>query len=215
MKVKVIPKANKITLRVPKLRKGIDSKLLFRRTNNHPLFVEIIYADKSLGTYETNSLNEIILLFFKKLAEINKAIPEKVEEKLKELQKTYLIDKSFVDEQLLKSENFQNSEELKQKIKENFTSYPLEYTDTELFEYANIDIKVIIGLSEKQNIIQATCDKYDLRLKDLADSIGVKEGSLKVFTSSNKISNQVETAIKLYVENIELKEELSKLKSNS
>jgi len=212
MQVKTIPVANKITLRVPKLKKGTDSKLLFKKTNNHPLIVEIIYADKSLGTYQTNSLNEIILLFFKKLAEINKAIPEKVKEKLEELQKNYLIDKSFVDEQLLKSENFQNSEELKQKIKENFTSYPLEYTDAELFEYSNIDIKAIIGLSEKQNIIQFTCDKYDLRLKDLADSIGVKEGSLRAFASSNKISKQVETAIELYVENIELKEKLGKIK---
>ena len=209
--MKTIPIANKVTLRVPKLKKGTDSKLLFKKVGSHPLFVEIIYANKSLGTYQTNSLNEIILLFFKKLAEINKAIPEKVEEKLEELQKTYLVDKSFVDDQLSKLENFQNSEELKQKIKENLTSYPLEYANAELFEYTNIDIKATIGLLEKQNIIQATCDKYDLRLKDLADSIGVKEGSLRAFTSSNKISKQVETAIELYVENIELKEELRKL----
>ena len=213
MKPKIIKQANKITLRVPKLKKGTDSKLLFKKISDHPLEVEIIYANKSLGRYTANNINEIILLFFKKLAELNNGTPEKVEENLEKLQKTYLVSKDFVDKQLVNADSFSYSQDIKKDIKNNFISYPMEYSNIELFEYTNIDTKYIIGLAQKQNIIQFACDKYDLRLKDLADSIGVTEGSLRTFTSSNKISKQVETAIQLYIENIELKEKIKELQS--
>ena len=69
MQARVIPSATKDTLIVPKLRKGIDSKLVFKRIHNPAFFeVEIIYADKSLGTYQTTNFNEIILIFFQKLS---------------------------------------------------------------------------------------------------------------------------------------------------
>ena len=69
MQPRVIPSATKDTLIVPKLRKGIDSKLVFKRIHNPAFFeVEIIYADKSLGTYQTTNFNEIILIFFQKLS---------------------------------------------------------------------------------------------------------------------------------------------------
>lgn len=116
------------------------------------------------------------------------------------------MDKKFIDQQLSNAEYFQNKELLKEQINQNYISYPIEYT--------NEEVKNIIGLTEKQNIIKFTCDKYDLRLKDLADAIGMKETSLRAFASNNKISKQVETAIELYTENIELKKEIEILKSN-
>ena len=116
------------------------------------------------------------------------------------------MDKKFIDEQLSNAEYIENKELLKEQINQNFTSYPLEYN--------NEQVKDIIGLTEKQNIIKFTCDKYDLRLKDLADAIGMKETSLRAFASNNKISKQVETAIELYAENIELKKEIEILKSD-
>ncbi len=98
MKVKVIPTATSGTILVPKLKKGTDSKLLFKKIHNPMAFiVEIIYSEKSLGQYNTICLNQIILLFFKKLAKFNHGSPENVEEKLEKLEKTYLADKSFID----------------------------------------------------------------------------------------------------------------------
>lgn len=206
MQARVIPSATKDTLIVPKLRKGIDSKLVFKRIHNPICFeVEIIYADKSLGTYQTTNFNEIILIFFQKLARLNNGIVEGVEEKLENLEKIYHINKDFVDKQLSNIEHSPYKELQKKQIKQNYISYPIEYT--------NEEVKNIIGLTEKQNIIKFTCDKYDLRLKDLADAIGMKETSLRAFASNNKISKQVETAIELYTENIELKKEIEKLKS--
>ena len=65
MQPKLIPSATKDTLIVPKLKKGIDSKLVFKRIHNPAFFeVEIIYADKSLGRYATKNFNDIILMFF-------------------------------------------------------------------------------------------------------------------------------------------------------
>ncbi len=207
MQARVIPSATKDTLIVPKLRKGIDSKLVFKRIHNPMCFeVEIIYADKSLGTYHTTNFNEIILIFFQKLSKINNGAIEGVQEKLDNLEKKYHIDKKFIDQQLSNAEYIENEELLKEQINQNFTSYPLEYN--------NEQVKDIIGLTEKQNIIKFTCDKYDLRLKDLADAIGMKETSLRAFASNNKISKQVETAIELYAENIELKKEIEILKSD-
>ena len=207
MQARVIPSATKDTLIVPKLRKGIDSKLVFKRIHNPTCFeVEIIYADKSLGIYATKNFNDIILMFFQKLSKLNNGVVDGVQEKLENLEKKYHMDKKFIDQLLSNAECSENKELLKEQINQNFTSYPIEYT--------NEEVKNIIGLTEKQNIIKFTCDKYDLRLKDLADAIGMKETSLRAFASNNKISKQVEAAIELYTENIELKKEIEILKSN-
>ena len=208
MQATVIPSATKDTLRVPKLKRGVDGKLEFK-VNSPESFIgviEIFYFEKSLGKYHTENLNNMILVFFQKLARLNNGIVEGVEEKLENLEKIYQINKDFVDQQLSNAENFRNKELLKKQIEQNFISYPIEYT--------NLETKNVIGLSEKQNIIQFTCDKYDLKLKDLANAIGVKESSLRAFASNNKISTQVETAIHLYIENIELKKELKKINCN-
>ena len=83
MKPTLIPSATKDTLIVPKLKKGIDGKLVFKKIDYHMWFeVEIIYADKSLGRYKTTNFNEIILMFFQKLAKHNNGSHEFVELKI-------------------------------------------------------------------------------------------------------------------------------------
>lgn len=75
-------------------------------------------------------------------------------------------------------------------------------------EYTSTEIKKIIGLDEKHNIIRETCEKYNLKMKDLSLATGINENTLRSQASKNKINLQVETAIRLYIETVELKKEL-------
>ncbi|MGJ0310835.1 hypothetical protein [Aliarcobacter cryaerophilus] len=203
----VIPSATKDTLIVPKIRKGIDGKLVFKKIDYHMcLEVEIIYADKSLGRYITTNFNEIILMFFEKLAKHNNGSPEFVELKLSKLEKNYLIDKNFIDNQLQNAENFSDKDDLKNKIIQNFISYPLEYSDK--------DVNYIIGLTEKYNIIRRTLEEQNLLMKDLASAIGINVNTLRSQASKNDVPSQTKKSIELYIENIKLKKELEKYKKN-
>ena len=207
MQPRVIPSATKDTLIVPKIRKGIDGKLVFKKIDYHMcLEVEIIYADKSLGRYKTTNFNEIILMFFQKLAKHNNGSPEFVELKLSKLEKNYLIDKIFIDNQLQNAENFSDKDDLKNKIIQNFISYPLEYSDK--------DVNYIIGLTEKYNIIRRTLEEQNLLMKDLASAIGINVNTLRSQASKNDVPSQTKKSIELYIENIKLKKELEKYKKN-
>ena len=207
MKPTLIPSATKDTLIVLKLKKGIDGKLVFKKIDYHMWFeVEIIYADKSLGRYKTTNFNEIILMFFQKLAKHNNGSPEFVELKLSKLEKNYLIDKIFIDNQLQNAENFSDKDDLKNKIIQNFISYPLEYSDK--------DVNYIIGLTEKYNIIRRTLEEQNLLMKDLASAIGIKVNTLRSQASKNDVPSQTKKSIELYIENIKLKKELEKYKKN-
>lgn len=198
MKPTLIPSATKDTLIVPKLKKGIDGKLVFKKIDYHMWFeVEIIYADKSLGRYKTTNFNEIILMFFQKLAKHNNGSPEFVELKLSKLEKNYLIDKIFIDNQLQNAENFSDKDDLKNKIIQNFISYPLEYSDK--------DVNYIIGLTEKYNIIRRTLEEQNLLMKDLASAIGINVNTLRSQASKNDVPSQTKKSIELYIENIKLK----------
>ena len=207
MKPTLIPSATKDTLIIPKLKKGIDGKLVFKKIDYHMWFeVEIIYADKSLGRYKTTNFNEIILMFFQKLAKHNNGSPEFVELKLSKLEKNYLIDKIFIDNQLQNAENFSDKDDLKNKIIQNFISYPLEYSDK--------DVNYIIGLTEKYNIIRRTLEEQNLLMKDLASAIGINVNTLRSQASKNDVPSQTKKSIELYIENIKLKKELEKYKKN-
>ena len=207
MKPTLIPSATKDTLIVPKLKKGIDGKLVFKKIDYHMWFeVEIIYADKSLGRYKTTNFNEIILMFFQKLAKHNNGSPEFVELKLSKLEKNYLIDKIFIDNQLQNAENFSDKDDLKNKIIQNFISYPLEYSDK--------DVNYIIGLTEKYNIIRRTLEEQNLLMKDLASAIGINVNTLRSQASKNDVPSQTKKSIELYIENIKLKKEIKKYKKN-
>lgn len=208
MKANVVPSANSGTIRVPKLKKGSNSKLVFKKIHNSMFFeVEIIYADKSLGKYSTNNFNEIILLFFEKLAKFNNGSVENIAVKLDKLEKNYLKDKNYIDEQIQNAKNFPNKDDLINNIIQNNTSYPLEYSDDEVND--------IIGLTEKQNIIRRTLEEQNLLMKDLASAIGINVNTLRSQASKNDVPSQTKKSIELYLENIQLKMELNKYKNNT
>jgi len=58
------------------------------------------------------------------------------------------------------------------------------------------------------NIVKKTCKELGFTYKQLGDAIGVSEDTIKRSASTDKISQQVEVAIKLLLENNELKAEL-------
>ena len=68
MQSTIIPSATKDTLRVSKLKRGVDGKLEFKVNGNESFtgVVEIFYFEKSLGKYLTENLNNMILVFFQK-----------------------------------------------------------------------------------------------------------------------------------------------------
>ncbi len=205
MKIKVIPSATQDTLRVAKFKKNMDGRLEFRIINNHPFQIEIFYFEKSLGEYFTNNINNVILIFFEKMAKFNHGIPDGVNKRLDTIEKNYLYGKEYYEEQLSKIEFFQNKELCKKELEQKQVLYPNEYSSAE--------VAMVIGLQERQSIVKTTCNKYNMRMKDLSIVTGINENNLRTQASKNKVNLQVETAIKLYIENLELKKELAKYKS--
>lgn len=57
--------------------------------------------------------------------------------------------------------------------------------------------------------LKAFCKERNLTYKELAEKIGMTEGSLKVAITTNKISPQTEASIKLLKETMKLKEKLA------
>ena len=59
-----------------------------------------------------------------------------------------------------------------------------------------------------ENLIKQVCKNLGLTYKELGNAIGVSESSLRSSASTGKISEQVNKAIELYLETIELKKQL-------
>ena len=66
---------------------------------------------------------------------------------------------------------------------------------------------------EEQNIIKKTCKELGLTYKQLGEKIGVKESTLNKLASTGEISEQIEAAIKLYIENEELKSKVEEIET--
>ena len=64
-------------------------------------------------------------------------------------------------------------------------------------------------MAEDENIVKSTCKKLGLTYKELGEAIGVKESTLNKVASTGEISPQIKKAIELYLENIELKKQIS------
>lgn len=58
------------------------------------------------------------------------------------------------------------------------------------------------------NIIKAVCNDLNITYKILANEIGYKADTINKAASTNKISEQINKAIEMYLENLRLKEEL-------
>lgn len=61
--------------------------------------------------------------------------------------------------------------------------------------------------------IKKFCKDNGLTYKELAELIGMTEGSFKVAITTKKISNQTIRAIELFAENLQLKKELADFKT--
>jgi len=60
----------------------------------------------------------------------------------------------------------------------------------------------------ESNIVKEVCQELGITQKELANNIGIKEQSLRNMVSSGKITEQVDKAISLLLENNKLKTEL-------
>ena len=65
----------------------------------------------------------------------------------------------------------------------------------------------------KENIVKRVCKELGLTYKQLGEAIGYSESAIKMAISNDKVSEPMQKAIELYLENVELKKELKK--SNS
>ena len=63
------------------------------------------------------------------------------------------------------------------------------------------------------NLIKKTCKELGLTYKELGEKIGYSEANLKNSVSRNQVSKQLETSITLYLQTVELQQEINNTKS--
>jgi len=69
-----------------------------------------------------------------------------------------------------------------------------------------------VVLEEKEvHLVKRVSKELGLTYKELGEKIGYSESSLRKTVSNNTLSSQLETAIKLYLDNLKLKQELNEL----
>jgi transcriptional regulator with XRE-family HTH domain len=59
-----------------------------------------------------------------------------------------------------------------------------------------------------ENIIKRTCKELGLTYKQLGEAIGYKPDTVNKAVSTGKVSDPMQRAIELYLENLELKKQL-------
>lgn len=64
-------------------------------------------------------------------------------------------------------------------------------------------------MSEEQNIIKKTCKELNLTYAQLAEQIGYKPDTINKSASTGNVSEQLKKAIEMYLENLELKNQLN------
>ena len=65
-------------------------------------------------------------------------------------------------------------------------------------------------MNKDTNIIKQACAELGITQKELAERLGVKEQSIRNASASGKITTQLESAIKLLLENDKLKKKVSR-----
>ena len=67
----------------------------------------------------------------------------------------------------------------------------------------------MVALEENEiHLVKKVSKELGLTYKELADNIGYTEANLKRSVSTNQLSKQLETAIKLYLKTIKLEQEI-------
>ena len=59
-----------------------------------------------------------------------------------------------------------------------------------------------------ENIIKRTCKELGLTYKQLGEAIGYKPDTVNMSVATGKVSDPMQRAIELYLENLELKKQL-------
>lgn len=62
-----------------------------------------------------------------------------------------------------------------------------------------------------ENIVKQTAKALGMTYKQLGDAVGYSEGAIKTSISTDKVSEPLKKAIELYLENLELKQEIEKV----
>ncbi len=76
--------------------------------------------------------------------------------------------------------------------------------------YKNSTLKYLLGVED--NIVKNTCIEQQLTYRELGERIGFGEGAIKNAAASNKISDQLQKAIEMFLEIEKLKKENEKYK---
>ena len=67
-------------------------------------------------------------------------------------------------------------------------------------------------LEEKEiHLVKKVSKELGLTYKELGEKIGYSESSLRKTVSNNTLSSQLKTAIELYLDNLQLKQEINEL----
>ena len=69
-------------------------------------------------------------------------------------------------------------------------------------------------MEEKEiHLVKKVSKELGMTYKELGEKIGYSESSLRKTVSSNTLSSQLETAIKLYLDNLDLQKELKEMEN--
>lgn len=66
---------------------------------------------------------------------------------------------------------------------------------------------------KKDNIVKATAKELGLTYRELGEAIGYTEGGLKNAVTQDKVSESMQKAIELFLENLKLKKEMQNTKA--
>ena len=65
--------------------------------------------------------------------------------------------------------------------------------------------------NKEVHLVKRVSKELGLTYRELGERIGYSESSLRKTVSNNTLSSQLETAIKLYLDNLKLKQEINEL----
>ncbi len=70
---------------------------------------------------------------------------------------------------------------------------------------------MVVLENKEVHLVKRVSKELGLTYRELGERIGYSESSLRKTVSNNTLSSQLETAIKLYLDNLKLKQEINEL----
>ena len=130
-----------------------------------------------------------------------------------DFQNEFLLDYKTNDIVIMYSDNiikFLVKHDYRKGIRENLLDYFLTPADI-TNDFKDFSSK-LQSFNKSHNIVKEVCKKLGLTYKQLGEKIGVKESTLNKIGSTGEISDQIYTAIELYLKTISLEKELNEYK---